>query len=104
MVERGERANRVDGALNVLVPTLGSATLQRFIAEQILIGVSGAKAVMRQLEVWRDAPVLEQRRAEARAECDHGLDALAENRAKSLNVGVVRHTRGAAEPGGERSS
>src|SRR5689334_17230765 len=104
MVEVREVSQRFDGARHFLVPLLVSVTIERFLAEHVLVGVALTEAVMRELEMRAELSIDEDCRAESCAEGDDHLDALAANGAKPLYVGVILDPHWFAQPPTQRSS
>src|SRR5205085_10510858 len=61
----------------------------RFLAERLLVRLVLAKGVMRELQVRAELPIDEDRRAEACAECDDHLHAVAVHGGEPLDIGII---------------
>src|SRR6266851_6947466 len=71
-----ERVDVLDDLEHALVPLPAAERLARGVADILIVGLVLVDRVLRQLEVWRERPVAEDRAADAGAERQHNLEPL----------------------------
>lgn len=86
-----------DCLVNALSPFPGANVLKCCVAELLVICLAFPKRVMRELEVRREPPIDQQRRADARAQCHDELNSRAAHDLEPLNVSVVGNPNRMAE-------
>ena len=101
MVEEGQGVEAGDGLLDPLVPALVADLLAGRLAQLLVEGLALAELHVGELHVREQPAVHEEGGAEAGAEGDDGLEALALHDGRPLHVGVVGHPGRLADRLGE---